>query len=121
MKKASGKFAKSIEVFKQHAGVLRASQALELGIHPRDLYAMKSMKIIETISRGVYRLAGMPAFSHPDLATVALRIPQGVICLISALDFHDITTHIPHEVDVALKSGSEKPRLGYPPTEFVWL
>jgi predicted transcriptional regulator of viral defense system len=51
---------------------------------------------------------------------VALRIPRGVICLISALDFHDLTTQIPHAVQVALPGDAERPRLDYPPIRLFW-
>lgn len=108
-------------IFRAHGGLLRTSQALKLGIHPRDLYGMRESKLIEPISRGLFHLTALPALAKPDLATVALKIPQGVICLISALAFHEITTQIPHEVSVALRKGSEKPRLDFPPTHFVWL
>jgi predicted transcriptional regulator of viral defense system len=70
---------------------------------------------------GIYRLAGSSAWGNPDLALVALRIPKGVICLISALHFHGLTTQIPHHVDVALLQYSEKPRLEYPPVRYVWM
>ena len=56
-----------------------------------------------------------PPLSNPDLVTVATRIPGGVICLISALSYHEITTQIPHEIHVALPRGAEEPRLDYPP------
>lgn len=46
---------------------------------------------------------------------MATRVPKGVICLISALSFHDITTQIPHKVYIALERKSESPRLEYPP------
>jgi predicted transcriptional regulator of viral defense system len=49
---------------------------------------------------------------------VALRVPRGVICLISALAFHDLTTQIPHEVSVAIPRGAEKPRMDHPPVRF---
>jgi predicted transcriptional regulator of viral defense system len=117
----TSKFQYEMKAFKDHGGMLRTSQALEAGIHPRDLYAMKSQGIVEPISRGFYRLKSRKPLWNPDLTTVALRIPQGVICLISALSFHNITTEIPHEVYIALKKGSEKPRLGHPPTRFFWL
>jgi len=115
------KFAEQIKAFKKNGGVLKTAQALKLGIHSRDLYAMQSQGVVEPLSRGLYRLKSMRPFSQPDLATVAHKIPQGVICLISALAFHEITTEIPHEVSVALKKGAEKPRLDYPPTRFIWL
>jgi predicted transcriptional regulator of viral defense system len=47
--------------------------------------------------------------------TVATRVPGGVICLISALAFHELTTQIPHELQVALPRGEEEPRLTHPP------
>jgi predicted transcriptional regulator of viral defense system len=67
------------------------------------------------VARGVFRLSDIPPLGNPDLVTVATRVPQGVICLISALSFHELTTQIPHEVHVALQRGAEEPRLDYPP------
>lgn len=113
-------FHYEIGIFKRQRGILRTSDALRRGIHPRDFYDMKASGVIEPVSRGLYRLTDMPPLSQPDLATVSLKIPQGVICLVSALAFHEITTQIPHEVYVALKQGAEKPRLDYPPTRFMW-
>jgi predicted transcriptional regulator of viral defense system len=115
------KFAKQIRTFKENGGMLRTSRALKLGVHPRDLYAMKNQNVIEPLSRGLYRLSKGRPLSQPDLATVALKIPQGVLCLISALAFHKMTTQIPHEVYIALKKGAEKPRLDFPPIRFTWL
>jgi hypothetical protein len=68
----------------------------------------------------VYRLASLDPLAHPDLVTVATRIPKGVLCLISALSFHELTTQVPHAIDVALERGKTKPRLDYPPTRFFW-
>lgn len=79
-------------IFKKHGGILRASQVLRAGIHPVTFYAMRDSGVLEALSRGVYRLAGNPTLENPDLVTVATRIPAGVICLISALAFHDLTT-----------------------------
>ena len=76
---------------------------------------MRDSGTLEMISRGVYRLSDSPPLSNPDLVTVATRIPGGVICLISALSYHEITTQIPHEIHVALPRGAEEPRLDYPP------
>lgn len=63
----------------------------------------------------MYRLAGSEPLGNPDLVIVATRVRGGVICLISALAFHKITTQIPHEVHVALLRGAEEPRLEHPP------
>lgn len=114
-------YQRELDIFKNHGGLLRTSQALELGIHTRRLYGMREAGMIEAISRGLYRLADLPPLAKPDLAAVALRVPRGVICLVSALAFHEITTQIPHEVHLALLKGSEKPRLDFPPLRCVWL
>jgi predicted transcriptional regulator of viral defense system len=111
----SDRFSKSISVFRKQGGILRTAQALRAGIHPSTLYALRDSGRLEIVSRGVFRLAEGAPPSDPDLVAVASRIPRGVICLISALAFHELTTQIPHEVFLALPRGTEEPRLEYPP------
>jgi len=111
----------AVAIFREHGGILRVRQALRLGIHPRTLYSMRDSGVLESITRGVYRLADLPPLSDPDLVSVATRIPQGMICLISALAFHGLTREIPHYIYVALPRGSEPPRLEYPPIRVFWL
>lgn len=111
---------KARRLFRRHGGMLHTAEALRLGVHPRTLYAMRDSGILETISRGLYRLAELPPPGNPDLVTVAHKIRKGVICLISALSFHEMTTQIPHEVYIAVKQGSEPPRLSYPPIRLFW-
>ncbi len=113
--KQANRFELATEIFRKHGGVLRASEAMRAGIHPDTLYSMRDAGTLERLSRGLYRLAESPALSNPDFVLVAQRIPNGVICLISALSFHDMTTQVPHEVYVALQRGAEEPRLDYPP------
>jgi predicted transcriptional regulator of viral defense system len=85
------------KLFLSHGGILRTQEALDLGIHRRTLYAMRDSGLLERLDRGL--------------------IPDGVICLISALHFYDMTTQIPHAVSIAVRRGKEPPRLGYPPTK----
>ena len=103
------RFDRAVAVFKKHCGILRTAQALRAGIHPATLYAMRDSGALEVVSRGVYRLADSPPLGNPDLVTVAARVPGGVICLISALAFHELTTQIPHEVHVALPRARRNP------------
>lgn len=111
---ASG-MAQARQLFRQCGGALRTKEALAAGIHPRILYAMHSNGELERLARGLYRLVELPPPSDPDLATVAKRVPQGVICLISALAHHGLTTQIPHVVDLALPRTARRPALDYPP------
>ncbi len=113
-------FEKERRAFSQSGGLLRTGAALRAGIHPRTLYDMRDEGVVEELSRGLYRLADLPALSNPDLVTVALKIPAGVVCLISALAYHEITTQIPHEVHLALRRGTEPPRLKHPPLRVFW-
>ena len=103
------------KVFEDRGGTLRTNEALAEGIHPRTLYAMRDAGELEQLARGLYRLADLPPMSEPDLATVAKRIPQGVVCLISALAYHELTTQVPHEVHLALPRSARRPKLDYPP------
>ncbi len=101
--------------FDQYGGTLRTKEALAAGIHPRTLYAMRDVGEVEQLARGVFRLTSLAPLRDPDLATVAKRVPQGVVCLISALAFHQLTTQIPHEVHLALPRSARGPALEYPP------
>lgn len=105
----------AVEIFRRHGGVLRTMQAVRLGVHPRTLYAMRDNGTLEQLSRGLYRLADLPPLGTPDLVAVAKLVPSGVICLISALSLHELTTEIPHEIYVAIARGAETPRLEHPP------
>lgn len=117
---ATKAFEREVGLFRQHGGGLRMSEALRLGINRKTLYTMRDAGVVELVSRGVYRLASLAPLAHPDLVTVAKRVPQGVLCLVSALSFHELTTQVPHAIDVALERGTRKPRLDYPPTHFFW-
>jgi predicted transcriptional regulator of viral defense system len=112
---------KAITIFQQHSGMLRSSQAIRLGIAPRTLYTLRDTGRIVEVSRGVYRLPDIPLSQHTDLVQVAMRIPKGVICIVSALVFHNLTTQIPHQIYIALPLSAEKPRLVYPLVRLFWL
>ena len=73
--------------------------------------------MLEQVSRGIYRLTDLPPMSNPDLVTVSLRFPNAVVCLISALSYHGMTTQIPHKVSVAVSRDARMPVLDYPPVQ----
>ncbi len=106
---------KAIDTIREMGGTIRTMDAIQAGIHPRTLYQLRDSGKLENLSRGVYRLANQEQASDPDLVIVAKRVPQAVICLVSALAYHDITTQIPHVVSIALPKGAETPRVDYPP------
>lgn len=114
------KFNKATDIFLTNGGMLNTAKAQKLGIHSKTLYNMRDQGVIEPLSRGLYRLSSCSEFSQPDLVIVSQKIPHGVICLISALSFHEITTQIPHKVDIAIPLKAHKPTLDYPPIHLFW-
>jgi len=108
---------KALITIRKMGGIIRTAEAIRAGIHPRTLYQLRDSGALEVLSRGVYRLSSQEDVSHPDLVIMATRAPQAVICLVSALSFHEITTQIPHTISIALSKGSETPRLDYPPLD----
>lgn len=74
---------------------------------------------LEKVGRGLYRLPGAEVSEHETLATVAAKVPQAVFCLLTALQFHGLTTQLPLQVWIAMPHGSHAPKLDYPPLKMV--
>jgi predicted transcriptional regulator of viral defense system len=104
-------------IFRDRGGTLRTGEAIQAGIHPRTLYALRDAGRLERLARGVFRLTDAEPSANPDLLTVATSVPAGVVCLISALAFHRMTTQIPHQIDLAIPKGAWTPRLEHPPVQ----
>ncbi len=107
-----------IEIFQHHGGVLKTSQALSRGIHPRTLYELRDDGTIQSLSRGLYCLSDSKILNHPGLTAAVLRVSKGIVCLVSALSFHDITTQIPHAISLAIPRRMRQPVIDYPPMKF---
>ncbi len=115
------KYSAYKKVFEKHNSLLRASEAIRLGVPEHIVYEMVQSGDLVKEARGVYRLADSEPLGNPDLVQVSLLVPKGVICLISALYFYEITTQIPHSVYVALPQNAGRPRMTYPPLEIFWV
>jgi predicted transcriptional regulator of viral defense system len=76
---------------------------------------------IERVGRGLYARPGAPRTERSDLAEAARRVPGGVVCLLSALRFHDLTTQNPFEVWMAIDRKSWRPRVEHPPLRLIFL
>jgi predicted transcriptional regulator of viral defense system len=88
-----------------------------VGIHPRTLAALVADGTVLRLDRGVYQLADA-ALAEPDLAVVARKVPRAIVCLVSALAHHRLTTQIPHAVDLAVPRGFKDRKLEHPPVRF---
>ena len=111
------KMRNALDLFKEQGGILRTSEALSAGIHPRTLYKLRDEGYITNLNRGLYKLTDDPPLSNPDIAIIAARVPNAKICLLSALDFHEMTTEIPHKVHIAIARTQRDPKIDYPPIE----
>ncbi len=100
-------------------GWLRARDLAPAGIPRVVLARMTASGQLERAARGLYRLPGTSGSEHEGLVTVARRAPQAVICLLSALQFHGLTTQLPWQVWVAMPRGSHSPRIEHPPIKMV--
>jgi len=116
-------------------GMETSSQAiLELArkrglIRPRDLEPLGLPRVMLTrlvrqgaltrIARGLYALSDRPVSEHTALAEVARKHPQAIVCLLSALRFHELTTQSPFEVWLAIPNKARAPRIDYPPLRIV--
>lgn len=109
------KFQEASEVFRRLGGTLKTGDAVKAGIHPRTLYAMRDEGLIARLSRGLYRLIDFPVTASPDLVTVTMKLQGCVICLVSALAFHELTTQVPHAVYIAVHQKARPPRMDHPP------
>lgn len=107
-----------IEYFKKYGGVARFTAILKAGFHSDSIVYLEKKHEIEKIGRGLYRLSNSFPASHPDLITASLQSPRGVICLISALSFHEATTEIPKYIDIAIPRNTRLNRIKYPPVRF---
>jgi len=98
----------------QRLGIARPADLEERGIPRGRLYRLVRAGLVERQGRGIYVASGHPYSAEHTLAQVARRIPGGVLCLLTALRFHELTTQAPAEVWIALPEKARRPRLDYP-------
>lgn len=96
-------------------GMARLSEIQALGITATTAARLVRDGHVVRLSRGLYQLRDAPMDAHHALAEAAKRVPRGVICLVSALAFHDLTDQLPPKVWIALGRKDWTPRVEYPP------
>jgi predicted transcriptional regulator of viral defense system len=107
-----------IDLARSH-GLIRPCDLLPLGISRVSLTRAVRRGQLERVGRGLYGLPGREVSAQGALAEVALRVPNGVVCLLSALRFHGLTTQAPFEVWLAIENKATRPKLVYPPLRIV--
>jgi predicted transcriptional regulator of viral defense system len=103
----------------EQQGILRARQLADHGIARVYLQRLVDRGKLERIGRGLYRSPQAEVSLHHSLAAATQRTPEAVVCLLSALAFHELTTQLPHVVWLALPPGKAAPQPDYPPIQVV--
>lgn len=100
-------------------GLIRPRDLAPLGIPRVSLTRAVRRGQLERVGRGLYGIPGRQVSAHGALAEVARRVPKGVVCLLSALRFHGLTTQAPFEIWLAIENKAIAPKLDYPPLRIV--
>lgn len=98
---------------------IRASDLKEKDIPRSVLARMVSAGLLEKVSHGLYRQMNTQMSEKEEMVNIALRVPQAVFCLFTALQFHELTTQLPREIWIAMPQGSHKPKIDYPPIQMI--
>ncbi|MCM2287879.1 MAG: AbiEi antitoxin N-terminal domain-containing protein [Sulfuritalea sp.] len=100
-------------------GTLRASDLDEVSIPRVYLTRLTKGGQLENVGRGLYRFPENSPSEHESLVAIATRVPQAVFCLLTALQFHELTTQLPRQIWIAMPRGSHTPRIDYPPVKMI--
>jgi predicted transcriptional regulator of viral defense system len=100
-------------------GMARLSELTKAGITAATVARMKEKGLLIQLSRGLYQLPDVPIDANHSLAEAAKLVPKGIVCLTSALSFHELTDVIPSRVWIAIGSKDRRPRSNSLPLQFV--
>jgi predicted transcriptional regulator of viral defense system len=99
--------------------LIRSKELKELSLSRSHLWNLAQAGKIERVGHGLYRAKNAPISTHETLLEVAKRVPSGVLCLSSALRYHELTTENPFEVWLAIERGAWTPKVDFPPLRVV--
>lgn len=100
-------------------GLIRPRDLNERGLPSVALTRLVRQGLLIRVGRGLYAIPGRPVSEHGSLAEIARKHPQAVVCLLSALRVHDLTTQLPFEVWLAIPNKARAPKVDYPPLRIV--
>jgi len=103
------------------AGIARSRDLEKMGISRTQIRRLRDKGMIEQVGRGVYRSPQAAVTEQNDLVEAARFVPAGVVCLLSALRFHKLTTQNPSEIWLAIDRKGWRPRIEHPPVRFIYL
>jgi len=107
-----------IQFLKKKGGMASFSELDKAGFNKAIIKVSLENDNIVRLDRGLYSLSEGMSFSNPDFVAISIKIPRGIICLLSALAFHEATNEIPKYIDVAIPRGTHENKIKYPPVKF---
>lgn len=99
--------------------LFRLTEATKAGVHPEVVRRLTRTGQILRLGRGLYAAASLEPTEHHTLAEVAKRVPNGIVCLLTALRFHGLGTQNPREVWLAVDRRAGIPRIDFVPVRVV--
>jgi len=109
---------KVLDLAAEH-GLIRSRDLTKRGLPTVALTRLVRQGRLQRVGRGLYALPDRPVSEHNALAEVARKHPHAIVCLLSALRFHDLTTQSPFEVWLAIPNKARAPKMDYPPLRIV--
>lgn len=109
---------KTLEIVRAK-GIFRSRDLVPYEIPREYLRRLSDRGLIDRVGRGLYVSAGVELTEHHTIAEACKRIPHGIICLLTALQFHGITTQAPFEIWMALEKKARQPLVDHPLMRFV--
>ena len=106
--------------FVRNQGMVRTRDLQAIDVPRSVLSRLVERGVLAKRSRGIYTLANHELSRHTNLAEVCKRTPKATVCLISALDFHELTTQVPHCVWILIDGSSRPPKMSYPAIHAVY-
>lgn len=101
-------------------GVIRAKDIVSQGIHPSALQRLEEQGLLIKSGRGLYTPVEADITEQHNLAEAAKRVPKGVVCLLSALSFYEMTSQAPFEVWMTIPSNARRPNDPLLPLRIVY-
>jgi predicted transcriptional regulator of viral defense system len=106
-----------VNFLKKKGGIASYADIMQAGFSKALLKSIVNSGRIQKVNRGLYKLSDGLSLSNPDLVVVSIKISKGVVCLLSALSFHEATNEVPRYVYMAIPRGSHANKIAYPPVK----
>ncbi|MCU7934509.1 MAG: AbiEi antitoxin N-terminal domain-containing protein [Candidatus Thiodiazotropha sp. (ex Dulcina madagascariensis)] len=107
-----------IDYIRDHS-IVRPKDLKDIGLPKDYLYQLSQEGMIERVGRGLYQWPGRDLGRHQSLIELSKQAPKAVVALLSALNFHDLTTQNPNKVWLAIDRKGWRPEISYPPVHYV--